>query len=65
MNPAMKISRRQLALSLESEPRAGLSEDVREELVKALADLLLEALGEEQNERANESEDVHESQAFQ
>jgi hypothetical protein len=34
---------------------------MREELVKALADLLLEALGEEQDERANKSGDAHES----
>ena len=35
-------------------PRVWLSEQAREELVKTLADLLLEALGEEIDEKANE-----------
>lgn len=68
MKLAMKISKNQLALWPESEQRvelAGLSEQTREELLRALAELLLEALGEEKEENANRREETHESQAFQ
>jgi hypothetical protein len=60
----MKVSRRQLALTLQCEPRVGLSDQAREELVKTLADLMLEALGEEINEKADEQGGTNEFEAL-
>jgi hypothetical protein len=48
MKLPLRISKRQLALPLERETtRQQANEPVRKELIKALADLLLEALGKE------------------
>jgi uncharacterized iron-regulated protein len=55
-----RLSSRQLALSLECETTILLGEKAREEMIRALADLLLEAIGEVPSESAggrNESED--------
>jgi hypothetical protein len=60
----MKVSRKQLALTLQCEPRVGLGEQAREELVKTLADLLLEALSEEINEKTNEQGRANEFKAL-
>jgi hypothetical protein len=61
-------SRRQLALSLAREVPQQTPEHIREELLKALADLLLEALGEEEDkqvsEPANEQGVAHESEDY-
>jgi hypothetical protein len=57
MNRRVNTSRRQLALLLEHEIRHPLPEEVREALVTALADLLLEALGHENQAPADERED--------
>ena len=50
MNRPTRASRRQLALALDGEAVAELrqqpAQDVRDEVVKVLAELLLEALGE-------------------
>lgn len=45
MKQSMKVSRRQLALWFERSNQVQPSEEIREELTRALADLLLEALG--------------------
>jgi len=45
MKQSMKVSRRQLALWFERGDQVQPSEAMREELTRALADLLLEALG--------------------
>ena len=45
MKQSMKVSRRQLALWFERGDQVQPSEEIREELTRALADLLLEALG--------------------
>jgi hypothetical protein len=45
MKQSMKVSRRQLALWIERDDQVRPSEDLREEVTRALADLLLEALG--------------------
>ena len=45
--PIHPLSRRQLALRLDCEVRLGLDEPTREAMLAALADLLLEALGQE------------------
>lgn len=50
-------SRRQLALCLDREARHPLPEDAHQALVAALADLLLEALGDENPESARERGD--------
>ena len=61
MKQPRRISSRQLVLSLECTTTTNLLvEKVREEAIRALADLLLEALGEasrEAMEVPNESED--------
>jgi hypothetical protein len=44
--PIHPLSRRQLALALDCEVRLGLDEPTREAMLEALADLLLEALGQ-------------------
>lgn len=45
MKHSMKVSRRQLALWLEQDDQVQPSEEIREQVTRALADLLLEALG--------------------
>jgi hypothetical protein len=63
MKPPKSVSRRQLVLCLEGENKHLTAEQTREEIVQALAELLLEALGEEVDEStdaqggANEPED--------
>jgi hypothetical protein len=47
MKQLIRASRRQLPLPLERESQPLPADSAREELVNALADLLLEALGEE------------------
>jgi len=44
--PIPPLPRRQLALALDCEVRLGLDEPTREAMLAALADLLLEALGQ-------------------
>jgi hypothetical protein len=56
------LPRRQLALALQGEVRLGLDEQTRETLIKALADLLLEALGQELDEQVNPSQAANESE---
>ena len=46
MKQSMKVSRRQLALWFERGDQVQPSEEIREELTRALADLLLEAMQE-------------------
>ena len=53
MERPRKVSRVQLPLYLECEVRHQSAGSTHEELVKALADLLLEALGEEEDQSAN------------
>ena len=48
------VSRRQLALELQREPKHQPAEQAREALVQALADLLLQALGEDADQLASE-----------
>lgn len=63
MSRRTTVTPQQLMLTLEKWPTQRVFEEVREELIKALADLLLEALGQESNERSvttgggDESED--------
>lgn len=45
MKQSIKVSRRQLALWFERGDQVQPSEEIREELTRVLADLLLEALG--------------------
>ena len=60
MKRATTAPSRQLGLYREREHRYVPTEDLREEVVKALADLLLEALGEEGNNQATDQRGVHE-----
>jgi hypothetical protein len=57
MKRTIKASPKQLTLPLEHEARYQPAEQLREELVKALGDLLLEAIGEEMTEPTSEQED--------
>jgi hypothetical protein len=55
-----QTSNRQLALPLDHEGKIRFGENVRQEMIRTLADLLLEALGEVPGQTAevqNESED--------
>jgi hypothetical protein len=55
MTDLVKRSKKQLALPLESVlPQPNMFEQIRNEAVAALADLLLEAIGEECQSPANE-----------
>lgn len=56
------ISRRQLALGLECQPKHQPAEHTHEALVQALADLLLQALGEDADQPASEPGGGDESQ---
>jgi hypothetical protein len=60
MKRLIKASRQQLALTLERETQHELLPDQRAELVSALADLLLEALGAASPEPSNEPGESHE-----
>lgn len=55
-------TRRQLILDLTLEPRHRTIGDPPEELLQALADLLLEAFGEEASEEASPMEILNESE---
>jgi hypothetical protein len=55
MKQARRVSRRQLALWFERGDRFQPSDEVREELTRTLADLLLEALGVKVQEPASQS----------
>jgi hypothetical protein len=55
MKQSMRASRRQLALWFERGDRFRPSEEMREEVTRALADLLLEALGAKVLEAASQS----------
>ena len=61
MKQPQKASKRQLALALDQEVTVRLGENARQEMVRTLADLLLEALGGEASgqtaEVQNEPED--------
>jgi hypothetical protein len=59
------VSRRQLALCLERESKHPAPEHPREEIVQALADLLLEALGAEEEEPTSQQRGRNESQDHQ
>jgi len=48
MKPPKGVSRRQLVLCLERESKHLSDEQTREEIVQTLAELLLEALGEDE-----------------
>ncbi len=61
MKPLRRLSFRQLMLPLERETTIQLGEKVREEMIGALADLLLEALNEPPNE-PREGGALHESE---
>jgi hypothetical protein len=60
--PTHPLSRRQLALRLDREARLGLDEPTREAMLAALADLLLEALGQEFDPPPNPPQASDESQ---
>jgi hypothetical protein len=60
MNRRLSTSRRQLALFLEREAKHPLPEETHQALVTALADLLLEALGREHHESADEGGNCNE-----
>lgn len=62
MNRSTRVSRMQLALSLEPEAKHPLSDLAREELLRTLAELLLEALGEERVSQASEQGVANESE---
>ena len=62
MKRSDSASRRQLALGLQSEPKYQPAENTHEELVQALADLLLQALGEDADQLASEPGGSDESQ---
>jgi hypothetical protein len=62
MNRRIALAPKQLMLTLQREPIQHLSAEVREELIKALADLLLEALGEESHEQEGVKGSGHESE---
>ncbi len=57
-----QLSRRQMALPLECATPCSPPEAIREEVVTALADLLLEALGETPNSRIDERRSANESE---
>ncbi len=61
MKRPMRVSRDQLVLCLEREERQRLDEETREALVSALADLLLEAYGPEEETQENAQGGGHES----
>ena len=60
MKQPMRISREQLTLFQEPSTRLALEEETREALIMALADLLLEAYGAEEDMEAPEQEGRHE-----
>lgn len=54
----------QFTLALHREPIPNLDVAIKEKLLKALADLLLEALGAETGEHQSEKEDSNESEDY-
>ena len=56
------VATKQLMLTLERESGQRLPAEIREKLIKALADLLLEALGDESGEQRNPEGGGHESE---
>jgi len=62
MKQSMRVSRRQLALWTERSDQLQPSDDVRKEVTRALADLLLEALGVRTQEAASQSGGGNESE---
>ena len=65
MKSPKRVSRRQLALCLERESKHPSPEHTREKIVQALADLLLEALGAEEEEPSSQQRGRNESQDHQ
>lgn len=61
MKRPMRVSRNQLVLCLEREERQRLDEETREALISALADLLLEAYGPQEETQGNAQGGGHES----
>ena len=61
MKRLLKTARGQFTLALQREPSPPLNEARKEEVLKALADLLLEALGAETREDQSEEEESDES----
>ena len=61
MKRPMRVSRNQLVLCLEREERQRLDEETREALISALADLLLEAYGPQEETEGNPQGGGHES----
>lgn len=64
MKQPVRVSRRQLPLPLERESQPLPAESAHEELVNALADLLLEALGEETERPTDEQGGGDESEDY-
>ena len=62
MKQGTNAARRQLALSLEREQTNLLPEETHQALITALADLLLEALGEATHQPASDQGDHDESE---
>jgi hypothetical protein len=62
MKRSAKTARGQFTLALHRDPSPQLDEARKEELLKALADLLLEALGAKSGEDPSEKEESDESQ---
>jgi hypothetical protein len=64
MKQPIRVSKRQLTLALEREAKPLPAENTQEELVNALADLLLEALREETDQPTNEQRGGDESEDY-
>lgn len=62
MKRSPKTASGQFTLALHREPSPPLDEAKKEELLKALADLMLEALGAESGEHPSEEEESDESE---
>ncbi len=60
MKPSPTTASGQFALALHREPSPSLDEARKEELLKALADLMLEALGGESGEHQSQAEESDE-----
>lgn len=64
MKQPIRVSRRQLTLLFGGEPKPLPAANRREELVNALADLLLEAFGEETDRPSNAQGGGNESEDY-
>lgn len=64
MKQPIRVSKRQLTLALEREAKPLPAENTQEELVNALTDLLLEALGEETDRPTNKQRGGDESKDY-